>query len=315
MVPAPRVSSSSFAAVVAALLAVATVASIVTAPATAGTDAHNVYECDSMFDLEGATMYLPATENTTVTGDSNWSPNEEVSVVLRFGGSSEVVLQNDSVVIDQQGNWEATFDLSELSDNQTFVATVRHQGRIMDEVNGVIGTPSASVTFEDQHAQESGEEVTIREVEMDLGGFVAIHEEKPTGPIIGLSRYLEPGTHTNVTIQLDNSPERSTILVAMPHKDTDCDHRFDFITLGGDGPYVDNGMAVTNAASVRFPTPTPSPSPTPTATPTPSPSPSPTDPATHTATPAGTATTGPGLGIGAALVAIVGGAFLLWRTR
>jgi len=127
---------------------------------------------------------------------------------------------------------------------------------------------SASVTFEDQTSD--GTTVVVESVEMSEGGFVAIHndtllEGDAVGSVVGVSDYLEPGPHENVTVTLfdveganvDESDLTET-LIAMPHEDTDDSNQevYDFVSTDGDadGPYLEDGEAVTDSATVTVET-------------------------------------------------------------
>lgn len=319
MVYVPRESVVFLAAVVSVLLAMVTVLTATHVHGATGTGFD--HDCGSLFDVESSTLYLPAAENTMVIGESNWAPDAEVSLALRFHGSPNIILRNDSVVIDQHGRWEAAVNLSGVEEGRRFVAVLHHDNEVVDSVEGEVGSPTATVTFENQTSSRANT-VTIQWVHLETGGFVAVHRDSAHGPIVGVTEHLEPGPHRSVTIELDTTTTGPKRLVAMPHKDTDCNTLFGFVGNDPvDGPYVENETAVVDAATVRLPTPTPSATPTPTpsgtlsATPTrtSSPSPSPTDPAMPTTTPTRTATTGPGFGIGAALIAISGGLLFLWR--
>lgn len=123
--------------------------------------------------------------------------------------------------------------------------------------DGENGTQTnATVTFSDQ--ESDGETVVVDEVTMASGGFAVIHdssllvEQDPIGSVIGVSEYLEAGTHENVEVTLDESIEEGTTLIAMPHMDTDGDESYGFVSSEGaaDGPYVADGGAVVAAADV-----------------------------------------------------------------
>nr|WP_254531245.1 CARDB domain-containing protein [Natrinema gelatinilyticum] len=110
----------------------------------------------------------------------------------------------------------------------------------IETVDRLEGT--ASVDVSDQTSD--GQQVAIEDVSLSEGGFVAVYEGgaldiDPTG-VIGVSSYLEPGTHENVTIELDDPLAGSGAFVAVPHHDTDGDETFGYVDSGGetDAPYV-----------------------------------------------------------------------------
>jgi hypothetical protein len=123
---------------------------------------------------------------------------------------------------------------------------------------------SAAVTFKDQGIDEQS--VTIQSVTMPKGGFVAIHDSrlrdgKALESVIGVSKKLGAGTHENVTVTLFDVPggeyenqmlDTDQTLIAMPHRDTNGNSTYDFLTSGGktDGPYTKNKNAVVDAAKI-----------------------------------------------------------------
>jgi hypothetical protein len=126
--------------------------------------------------------------------------------------------------------------------------------------------PAASVNFEDQDS--NGSKVTVQDVNMSEGGFVAIHNESllqgnAVGSVIGVSSFQTSGAKQDVEIDLFNVPganfnqsslEENKTLIAMPHLDTDSDGNYDFVSSSGaeDGPYTDNGTPVTDDAEITI---------------------------------------------------------------
>ncbi|WP_459190648.1 DUF7282 domain-containing protein, partial [Halosimplex sp. J119] len=96
-----------------------------------------------------------------------------------------------------------------------------YDGRILAE-------PSGSLTFSDQSVAEDNQEVVVESATLSDGGFVAIHEGSASGDVIGTSRYLEAGTHSNVRVDLDTMVNETTTLVAMPHLDDNSNNLYDF---------------------------------------------------------------------------------------
>ncbi len=127
---------------------------------------------------------------------------------------------------------------------------------------------NASVTFDDQDA--SGDAVTVQSVTVPDGGYVAIHdsallEGDAVGSVVGVSEYLEPGTHENVSVTLydgvvgadfsnTSAPNGTETFVAMPHEETGDNDTFAFVATNGsqDGPYMTDGEPVVDDASVTF---------------------------------------------------------------
>ncbi|MFD1598982.1 hypothetical protein ACFSBX_08445 [Halobellus rarus] len=132
---------------------------------------------------------------------------------------------------------------------------------------------TATVSFADQ--QTDGTTVTVEAVNVPEGGFVVIHDSRLLDgtvieSVIGVSEYLEPGPHENVTVTLYDVPgatfdqselTENETLIAMPHLDTNQSQTYDFVSTNGteDGPYLANGSAVVDSANVTVSTTVPEP--------------------------------------------------------
>ncbi|RQG91612.1 hypothetical protein EA462_06585 [Natrarchaeobius halalkaliphilus] len=115
----------------------------------------------------------------------------------------------------------------------------------------------ANVTFEDQATD--GQTVVVDEVTMASGGFVVVHDSSLLvgdvfGSILGASDYLEPGTHENVEVTLEQPLEEDETLIAMAHRDTNDNQELDFVESDGqeDVPYEVAGEPVTDDAIVTL---------------------------------------------------------------
>ena len=124
--------------------------------------------------------------------------------------------------------------------------------------------PMASVMFDDQTSD--GKMVSVDSVMLSDGGFIAIHDSslldgKVTESVIGVSSYLDGGSHEDVSVSLFNVPggdfdmsmlKDDQSLIAMPHLDTDGNEEYDFVESGGkmDGPYTKDGKAVIDDAKI-----------------------------------------------------------------
>lgn len=91
--------------------------------------------------------------------------------------------------------------------------------------------PGASVTFEDQTSD--GASVVVASVALPSGGFVVVRA--PSGSIVGVSDYLEPGEHEDVNVTLEDPLAGDSELVAVAHRDTNSNREFDLRT----NPLVD----------------------------------------------------------------------------
>ena len=127
---------------------------------------------------------------------------------------------------------------------------------------GVLAAPvaadqhQATVTFD--NTTSGGETIVVDEVTLPDGGFVTIHDStladgNTLGSVAGTSAYLEPGTHENVEVTLDDSIEGGTYH-AMAHKDTDGDRAYTFVSSNGqtDGPYTAGGNIIMDNADVTL---------------------------------------------------------------
>lgn len=126
--------------------------------------------------------------------------------------------------------------------NATDNATV---GNRTDNVTG-----NASVTFENQTS--NGTAVLVQRVRLNDGGFVEV--TNANGFSIGNSTYLEPGTHENVTVRLDDPIATNQTLTAFALRDVNDNQQFDGVGTGNESeqPYtLANGSAVTDEAFVN----------------------------------------------------------------
>ncbi len=85
--------------------------------------------------------------------------------------------------------------------------------------------------------------------------------ERLLDSVIGVSSYLDAGSHEDVSVSLFNVPggdfdmsmlKDDQSLIAMPHLDTDGNEEYDFVESGGkmDGPYTKDGKAVIDDAKI-----------------------------------------------------------------
>ena len=91
----------------------------------------------------------------------------------------------------------------------------------------------------------TGANVTVRSATLPDGGFVAIYSsnvsDSPFDAQFGNSSYLAPGTHRNVTVELNEAITENQTVFVLAFRDTDGDRTYDFPATNGsdDGPYVD----------------------------------------------------------------------------
>lgn len=118
---------------------------------------------------------------------------------------------------------------------------------------------TASITFDDHGTM--GESLDVASATLPDGGFVVLHDSNlsdgdAVGSVIGVSEYVEAGTHEDLTVYLDEPPYDAIgtveMITAMAHRDTNGDQDFDFVETGGavDGPYADDDGPVTDQGRV-----------------------------------------------------------------
>jgi PGF-CTERM protein len=124
---------------------------------------------------------------------------------------------------------------------------------------GTVGAQGEAADATISQQTSGGTTVVVDEATLPEGGFVTIHDstvldggEAVLTSVRGSSAYLEPGTHENITVTLDEPLEEDDTLVAMPHRDTDGDQIYSFVSSGAeaDGPYATDGSAVVDTAEV-----------------------------------------------------------------
>lgn len=115
----------------------------------------------------------------------------------------------------------------------------------------------ASVTFEDQTTD--GNWVEVANATLPDGGFVVIRNDTDDGILpdldddeesfLGNSEYLEPGSHLNITIFLNETQEGEMTLTAVIYQDSDGNETFD---QDEDEAYTSDGEDVSSTATVTF---------------------------------------------------------------
>jgi hypothetical protein len=121
----------------------------------------------------------------------------------------------------------------------------------------------ASVVFQNQTLRDNT--LIVAHVYLPKGGFLVAHNESylRTGDAvtsaIGVSQYLSPGNHTNVTVRLSSSALNETQIVTIrPSLDTNNNQQYDFIRSGGfqDVAYttLNHSEIINDSALVHVPT-------------------------------------------------------------
>ncbi|MFW5918573.1 MAG: DUF7282 domain-containing protein [archaeon] len=204
-------------------------------------------------DEDGETLVT-----ATVNNPNDWLAVQYVE--LRIDGD---VQERMPVALDANESQNVSFmvDTSEWEAGDHKVAVLSHDYGAVTTVSAeepAEEPQNTSLTFENQTSD--GETVIIDEVTLSDGGFVAVHEStslaegEDVNSTVGVSEYLEAGTHENVTVTLfdDVDLDGEINMTAMAHLDTNENEEFDFVTSEGadDGPYVVDGEAVVDDAVV-----------------------------------------------------------------
>jgi len=117
----------------------------------------------------------------------------------------------------------------------------------------VLSSPVASMAV--QNAGVSNGELTIDSASLSDGGFVVVHGATEDGDVIGVSEYLAPGTHQDVSIALDSPPSEYGTVVLVAHQDTNGNEQLDHdFELSGDidAPYEASGKSDTVSVEVEL---------------------------------------------------------------
>jgi membrane-bound metal-dependent hydrolase YbcI (DUF457 family) len=223
--------------------------------------------------------YLPPGTYHNITVQFDRGVPGAVSNISEFSGAYGPL----SAVLYRDTNGNHQFDYVEtIGQNDTIYrrngTRVDDQARVVTEEQLDRKTqPTATITFTNQSVADGT--LTVKRVSLPEGGFVVVHDARylrgnnPFKSAIGLSRYLPPGTHHNVSIALVNGTvQHDQSLVAVAYRDTNSNQTYDYVRSGGmaDYGYVTrsgpNATLVTDRAyvSVSSPTTTPTHTPPPT---------------------------------------------------
>jgi hypothetical protein len=226
--------------------------------------------------------------------------------------------QTLATVVYQDSNGNQQFDFVQ-SDGADDVAVLASGDVVSDIARVTVPTPppqTASVVFRNQTLQNNT--VTVEKARLPRGGFLIAHNAsyRRTGDAlttaIGLTRYLPPGNHTNVSVRLlPGALNRTQTVTIRPSLDTNDNKRYDYINSSGfqDVAYEANSEVITTSAVVRAPpsqqsipvsthTQTRISTPAPTDSPTVSTTESPTSSSTVSTTPPSPSSQGDGSGVG-----------------
>jgi flagellar protein FlaJ len=94
----------------------------------------------------------------------------------------------------------------------------------------LLSSPVASITITGGETTSTGNSIHVDSVSTSGGGFIAVYDgDEPDSELLGYSTYLPPGTHSGITVPLQNgeiTEDQEIRIVA--HRDTNGDEQFDF---------------------------------------------------------------------------------------
>lgn len=206
-------------------------------------------------------LYANPTPNQTVRGATNVEPGLNVTVVVRTRDDPGTA-ENESFVRvrtvpvrdggpDESPQFEATFDFEDVAQNTTASLDVRHDGRSILGANAtvVVAEPTAELAVREVEPNATGPYTRVRaDADLSRGGFVVLHRGSADGPVVGSSRFLERGAHSNVTVYVGERVEESGHLVAAVHRDANQNRWFDGADV--DVAYADGGAATVETGYV-----------------------------------------------------------------
>jgi hypothetical protein len=217
-----------------------------------GTFTHGVFSEDAAVTAN-VTLAGETNETTTETTEAANVTTTETTTTEETTTTTETTETTTTEDAGQAGVITETTTATTTTAEET-ITTTTTAGE--NETTAQAEERTASLTFERQDS--NGSAVTVQSVTLPEGGFVVIHdngvvEGEVVESILGVSDYVEPGTHENVTVEVDPSLNQSQELIAITYRDSNGNREFDFVTSNGtaDGPYTEvdsreavNGMAV-----------------------------------------------------------------------
>jgi hypothetical protein len=207
------------------------------------------------------------TVNATVTNEGSEELEQDVAFRIAGGDVDVVVHQNVTVGAGETTNVTFDVDTADVPEGEYTHGVTTEDSSAFARITV---TNDSAVTFADQNATSN---VTVEDVFVPEGGYVTIHDSSvlnaPVESVVGVSDYLEPGYHENVTVTLyddvegadfqNDSVSSAQTFVAMTHLETstsatdgNATNTYDFVTSDGeeDGPYRVDGQPVVDAAIV-----------------------------------------------------------------
>lgn len=158
-------------------------------------------------------------------------------------------------------------------DHSTAVAATPVGGSSNGTVDGDSNASlQASILLTVTNQTSNGQQVSIQQLEVPDGGYVAIHDARRIDAglsrnIIGVSGYLDAGTHEDLTVTLFDVPgynysetahlmgDGDVRVFVTVHRDTNANTTFDYVTSGAaaDAPYrTDSGAIAADFATLTI---------------------------------------------------------------
>jgi len=236
-----------------------------------------------------------AAPNQTVTGYTSLAPGSTLTVTASNASGVERSVNATARVTretDRPSEYDPPMFVFEGALNLTGVEPgtvrlrIRSNGTVLSEYGPQPRHYDARVDSAEAAVELSADPMDDGTVRVDRatlpdGGFVAV-ERTTDGAVVGNTGYLDPGTHENLRVVLeDTSSNASSQLRAVLVRDSDGDGSFD--VDADDRPYADAMRTVGTTVSrtpVSTATATETTTPAPTTSPTATPSPTPHDPST-----------------------------------
>ena len=153
---------------------------------------------------------------------------------------------------DSNGNRQFDYVLSSGSED----SAIEVDGSpVSDAGQAVISQPEpkhASAVFKNQTLENNT--LTVSQAYLPDGGFLTVHNQTyqqaddPLASTVGLSEYLSPGNHSNITVRvLPRSLNQSQTVTLRLAMDTNANQQYDYVTSGG---FNDTGYSTANRSQV-----------------------------------------------------------------
>lgn len=122
------------------------------------------------FTSDGTTLTVSNTSDATISGETSLEAGAEVNVRIRStNGASDPFLHTDTATVAEDGTFTATFDLSNVPANTSFVATARSDAGELEESEGLVVDGSSTVTSTTAEPTETAETTETADTTNDAG--------------------------------------------------------------------------------------------------------------------------------------------------